>query len=210
MPVFYSLLFLCSSAWGNMEMSWPYPFQSRLNAANGKSQVDFSTQAPLKHDGSDFPCKHYHQAQPLTPSATYAAGSTYNITLVGNDPLGGGSCQIALSNDNGATFRVIKSIIGGCPLDRSYKFTVPSYTPAGDMLLAWTWQNLRGEQDFYMNCAPVRITTERSSPKQRRTASSQFNNLPYIWKANIQGHNQCKTKAGVEVVYPHPGPDVEY
>ena len=54
----------------------------------------------------------------------------------------GGSCQLALSYDRGASWSVIKSFIGGCvrPLagaDQTFRFTVPAGAPRGDALLAW-------------------------------------------------------------------------
>lgn len=81
---------------------------------------------------------------PLDPTASLSAGSQYNMTLEGSATHGGGSCQISLSYDDGATFRVIKSIIGGCPFTERYNYTVPSFAPSGKALLAWSWQNHEG------------------------------------------------------------------
>ena len=116
--------------------------------------------------------------------------------------------QLSLSYDDGATFSVIKSMIGGCPLSSTYDFTVPSYAPEGQALFAWTWQNYEGNREFYMNCAEVQIANPAS--KRRRQTSGQFSTLPYIWKANLEGVNNCTTVANENPVYPHPGSDVEY
>lgn len=104
------------------------------------------------------------------------------MSLAGTSTHGGGSCQLSLSYDNGATFRVIKSMIGGCPLTTTYDFTIPSYTPAGNALLAWTWQNLEGNREYYMNCAEVSISSGSSSRRRRnrREAYNSFDSLPYI------------------------------
>lgn len=37
-----------------------------------------------------------------------------------------------------------------------------------------------------------------------------MNNLPGVWKANLESVNSCTTSEGEEPVYPEPGPEVEY
>ena len=201
-----TLLSLASQALGHMEMSWPYPLHSKYNPANSYNIIDYSMTSPLLKDGSNFPCKGYQNDRPFVPVVTYSAGSTYNMTVAGSATHGGGSCQLSLSYDNGATFRVIKSMIGGCPLTSTYDFTIPSYAPDGDALFAWTWQNEIGNREYYMNCATVSI--EGSSASKRDTSS--FEALPFIWKANLPGINTCVTVEGDDPVYPLPGPDVLY
>jgi hypothetical protein len=120
----------------HMEMSNPFPINSHLNPAVPEASKDYSYTSPLFADGSNFPCKGYHTQTPILYTATYAAGQSSSITLAGTATHGGGSCQISLSYDNGATFKVIESIMGGCPLVSTYAFTVPSFAPAGDALLA--------------------------------------------------------------------------
>jgi hypothetical protein len=131
------------------------------------------------------------------------------MSLEGTATHGGGSCQMSLSYDNGATFRVIKSMIGGCPLTKTYVFTIPTYAPTGNALLAWTWQNLEGNREFYMNCAPVNIVAGMTRRRRRSTFTS-LQSLPYIWKANLEGVSSCATTKDTNVVYPNPGPDVVY
>ena len=206
----YSFLFLLSPASCHMEMSWPYPLRSKYNPANSYSSIDYSMTSPLDQDASNFPCKGYQKDESIQSTISYTAGSTYNLSLAGSATHDGGSCQLSLSYDNGATFRVIKSMIGGCPLRSTYDFTIPSYAPSGTALLAWTWQNLVGNREYYMDCAAVDIVSTITTKKQRRQSVSAFDELPYIWKANLPGINDCKTVENVSVVYPHPGPDVEY
>lgn len=201
-----TLLSLASQALGHMEMSWPYPLHSKYNPSNSYTVIDYSMTAPLFSDGSNFPCKGYQNDRPIVPVITYSAGSTYNMTIAGSAVHGGGSCQLSLSYDNGATFRVIKSMIGGCPLTSTYDFTIPSYAPNGNALFAWTWQNEQGNREYYMNCAEVAISG--SSASKRDTSS--FEALPFIWKANVPGVNTCTTTEGEDPVYPMPGPDVLY
>jgi hypothetical protein len=172
-----------------MEMSWPYPLRSKYNPANSYEIIDYSMTSPLNVDGSNFPCKGYQNDRPIQTTVSYTAGSTYNMTLAGSAMHGGGSCQLSLSYDNGATFRVIKSMIGGCPLTTTYDFTIPSYAPAGVALFAWTWQNYEGNREFYMNCAEVNIISATTSRRKKRQMYNTFNQLPYIWKANLAGIN---------------------
>lgn len=133
----------------HMEMSWPLPLRSKFNPDNDSNDIDYSMTSPLNADGSNFPCKGYQNDAAIETTAVYTAGSTYNMTLAGSATHGGGSCQISLSYDNAATFRVIKSMIGGCPLVSTYDFTIPSSAPGGEALLAWTWQNEEGNREFY-------------------------------------------------------------
>ena len=207
--VLYNIFFFPFSSC-HMEMSWPYPVWSKYNSANSYESVDYSMTSPLNADGSNFPCKGYQNDRPIQTTATYTAGSTYNMTLAGSATHGGGSCQLSLSYDNGATFRVIKSMIGGCPLKSTYEFTVPFYAPPGTALFAWTWQNYEGNREFYMNCAEVNIISAPVSRRKKRQSYSSFDQLPYIWKANLAGINDCVTTEFADPVYPNPGPDVLY
>ena len=202
-------LFLLPLVSSHMEMSWPYPLRSKFNPANSYQIIDYSMTSPLSADGSNYPCKGYQKGGPVQPVISYSAGSAYNMSLAGTATHGGGSCQLSLSYDSGASFRVIKSMIGGCPLTTTYDFTIPLHAPAGTALLAWSWQNFEGNREFYMNCAEVSIISA-TRKRRRRQSSSSFNNLPYIWKANLASVTHCTTTEGESPVYPHPGPDVEY
>lgn len=204
-------IFFFPFASSHMEMSWPYPLRSKFDPANSYQVIDYSMTAPLSADGSNFPCKGYQNDRPVQTTTSYTAGFTYNMTLAGSATHGGGSCQLSLSYDNGATFRVIKSMIGGCPLTSTYEFTIPSYAPAGVALFAWTWQNYEGNREFYMNCAEVNIISGGYSGRRKRQAYySSFGQLPYIWRANLEGINDCVTTEQEDPVYPNPGPDVAY
>ncbi|WPH04096.1 Hypothetical protein R9X50_00698100 [Acrodontium crateriforme] len=213
----YNFLLLVPSAVAHMELSWPYPLHSKFDPVNhGSDQIDWSMTSPLAADGSDFPCKGY-QNGPLRTTAMYTPGQQYNISLAGSVPHMGGSCQISLSYDNGATFRVIKSMIGGCPLTHDYDFTIPSFAPPGAALLAWTWQNSVGNREFYMNCAAVQVenappssASRRRQSKRRGNSFNTFEDLPFIWKANMPSVTPCTTSEWEEPVYPQPGPDVQY
>jgi hypothetical protein len=100
---------------------------------------------------------------------------------------------------------VIKSIIGKCPIQAIWGFTVPSTVPSGkDVLFAWSWINKTGNREMYMNCARVNIENDAYA-----VSDTSLDSLPAIFKANIFG-DTCQVGEGVEVVYPNPGEQVEY
>ena len=194
----------------HMELSYPPPFRSKFNP-NAGSNIDYSMTAPLSGDGSNFPCKGYHKdvgTAAGAPTASFAPGGTYNMTITGGAAHGGGSCQASLSYDGGATFTVIESIIGGCPLTSNYDFTVPADAPTGTAIFSWTWQNAIGNRELYQNCAPVTIG---GGGAKRRDAvvkpRASFSSRPGIFLANIG--NGCTTVEMSSVKYPDPGPDVK-
>ncbi|KAL1615962.1 hypothetical protein SLS56_011610 [Neofusicoccum ribis] len=185
-----------------MEMEFPAPWDSPT-AANAADR-NYDIKSPLKPDGSDFPCKGLDQASGSVPSsATYQAGQTYNTTIDGYASHNGGSCQLSLSYDNGKTWKVIKSMIGGCPTQgsSSYDFTIPMTAPSGTALFAWTWINHTGNREFYMNCAVVDIEGKDGG---------DLCMLPNLYVANLDGINSCVSPEGIDTMFPHPGADVVY
>ncbi|KAI6244632.1 hypothetical protein HI914_07366 [Erysiphe necator] len=195
---------------GHMEMFYPAPFRSRYNPHIAAGTADFSMTSPLKSDGSDFPCKGYHRDMKDTagagaPVATWNAGSTYNYTIVGGAAHNGGSCQAALSYDNGATFKVIHSYIGDCPIMNTgnFDFTVPSDAKSGNAIFAWSWLNQVGNREYYMNCASVQIDGSQSTSGSPKVS---FSSRPDLFVANLG--TGCTTVEGKDTVYPEPGPDV--
>ncbi|KAJ5690800.1 Extracellular protein [Penicillium macrosclerotiorum] len=164
---------LAATASAHMQMAKPYPIRSPLNKdSDGKK--DYSYTNPLQSSGSDYPCKGYAN-DPFDSQATYQQGKEYEMELDGSATHDGGSCQLALTYDQGKTFKVIESMLGDCPIAKKYSFTVPSDAPSGEALLAWTWFNKVGNREMYMNCAMVTIggsdardsgnATESNSPK---------------------------------------------
>ncbi|KAK5210810.1 hypothetical protein LTR47_001531 [Exophiala xenobiotica] len=204
---------LCTQA--HMQMSWPYPLKSPLDPDVPYYDKDYSMTSPLLADGSDFSCKHYQYTDTYDNAdvikATYYAGNTYNMTITGAAPHNGGSCQLSLSYDNGATFKVIKSMIGGCPITLTYDFTIPSYAPASDSaIFSWSWFNLAGNREMYQNCARVQIASNPSQKYRRSLWKRQtsIDELPDMFVCNVD--NGCTTIEGSEVVFPDPGNDVVY
>lgn len=121
-----------------MRMKVPSPLNDPEHHRPNESP-DYNMLTPLHHDGSDFPCKGYHKNTPLNSVATYEAGQTYELELQGGATHGGGSCQISLSCDSGDHFKVLKSIVGNCPIDKKYDFTIPEEAGSAQCLLAWSW-----------------------------------------------------------------------
>jgi hypothetical protein len=191
-----------------MEMSQPFPIRSRFDSSNTGDMVDYNLKSPLTANGSNYPCHGYQNDRPIKTTASYSAGQSYTMTIDGEANHGGGSCQLSLSYDNGATFKVIKSMIGGCPVTTSYDFTIPGSAPAGNALLAWTWFNQIGNREMYMNCAWVQIQGTKSSRLRRRATG--LDSLPNIFRANIEGLSTCATTEGVDPVFSNPGSDVVY
>ncbi|PTB64405.1 lytic polysaccharide monooxygenase [Trichoderma citrinoviride] len=209
-----AVLGLASAVHGHMEMKDPPPFKSKYNP-NAGQDIDYSMTSPLEASGSDFPCKGY-QSLLGTPEgksvATWAPGGSYGFTITGSANHGGGSCQASLSYDQGKTWKVIHSYIGGCPpqQDSNWNFTVPTDAPAGEAMFAWTWFNQIGNREMYMNCAAVTISGSKkraaSAPLADR-ASTPLADLPDIFVANV-GNGVC-TYEGKDVLFPNPGPDVD-
>ncbi|POR36868.1 Uncharacterized protein TPAR_02934 [Tolypocladium paradoxum] len=202
-----AVLGLATFAKAHMEMKNPPPFRSAFNPYTG-DDIDYDMISPLNSDGSNFPCKGYNKllGTPLgRPVATWIPGQSYSMTITGRTPHKGGSCQASVSFDGGNSFKVIHSYIGNCPVlgDSSYRFTLPSDTPSGEMLFAWTWYNNEGNRELYMNCAAI---TVKASSGKRRDASDSLSSRPAMFVANI-GNGVC-TFEGTDVDFPQPGPDV--
>lgn len=98
------------------------------------------------------------------------------------------------------TFRVIKSIEGGCTLTKRYNFRIPAVAAGADAaLLSWTWFNREGTREMYQNCIPIRI----SGPGSTNPANS-IAHLPLMSMCNI--NNGCRTVEYRRVCFPNPGP----
>ncbi|KFY67000.1 hypothetical protein V497_00600 [Pseudogymnoascus sp. VKM F-4516 (FW-969)] len=207
MKTFFTTFFLATmatSTFAHMEMSDPPPLRSKFNKNADPGSIDYSMTSPLDASGSDFACKGFLSDLETAGGAsvaTWAAGSQQKFTITGGAAHNGGSCQASLSTDKGKTFKVIHSYIGNCPLVPDYKFTVPSDTPAGAAVFAWTWFNKVGNREMYMNCASVTITAGSGTP------AVAFSARPALFEANIG--NGCTVLESSDVQFPDPGPDAD-
>ncbi|WVQ80049.1 hypothetical protein IAT38_002150 [Cryptococcus sp. DSM 104549] len=199
LALFTSLL-AASSALAHCQLAWPYPLHSPLNPDTPEAIKDYSMTSPLITDGT-YPCKGFISSD-MSSVATWSAGSTYNYTVVGTATHGGGSCQLSMSYDSGATWSVIFSQIGGCLVDgMTTEFPLPADAPSGEALFAWGWFNLLGNREMYHNCAPVTITGGGAG------LSGDDYPTPFVANADV---NECVTIENIEVVFPNPGKNVKY
>jgi hypothetical protein len=196
--------------------------------------------SPLLEDGSNFPCKQTGGIYSAAATSTMPMGSVQTLAFIGSAVHGGGSCQVSVTYDEkpnaDSTFKVIHSIIGGCPMKNitgnngddpsqvdpdTYSFTIPSTLPTGAATLAWTWFNHVGNREMYMNCAPIAITAPaskrsdedelmaRNITQLRERDQAAFNSLPDMFVANIPTQN-CITTEGTDLLFPNLGDSVDY
>lgn len=202
MKTFFALLATgATTSLASMELLYPPPLRSKYNGFS--TNIDWNMSLPLLHSGSDYPCKGYlSDLGSLEGSsvATWPAGSDQEFTVTGGSHHGGGSCQASLSIDEGKTFKVLHSYLDNCPLASSYHFKVPSDTPTGTALFAWTWFNKVGSRDMFMNCASVTISAGSGTDR------IPFKSRPDIFLANIGNiGNNCSTIEMKNVAFPNPG-----
>jgi len=143
--VFCLLPFLTEA---HIQLSQPFPIRSPLDPANSWQYKDYDYLSPLEKSGRNFPCKGWHTDRPIRTTAKYIAGENYTVKFDGSASHSGGSCQLSLSFDEGTSFKVIKSMVGGCPVTKVYDFHIPTDTPSGTALFAWTWLNHEGNREY--------------------------------------------------------------
>ncbi|ROW01231.1 hypothetical protein VMCG_05913 [Cytospora schulzeri] len=198
---------MMGTAQSHMIMKTPMPY----------GQLDNS---PLSSSGSNYPCKvtsdpaTFYSTDGIISQNTMVAGESQTLSFEGSAVHGGGSCQLAITNDMqpsaSTSWRVILSIESGCPSTdgsgpSTYNYTIPAETEPGQYSFAWTWiSKLAGQPEYYMNCAPITVTAGSSSKTKRDDVS-----YPELFVANLESINSCKTTSGTDVVFPDPGPNVE-
>ncbi|KAF2665288.1 hypothetical protein BT63DRAFT_434210 [Microthyrium microscopicum] len=226
------------STTAHMQLYSPPPFK----AINNPNTITPDTTLNYPHnccgETTPMPCRGYLSLLGTSEGAsvaTWTAGSNQTFSLWGPAPLGGnhygGSCQVGFSTDKGASFHVVSSYEGNCPLrnggmepeDQQFGFTVPKDLPGGEVVFAWTWMNR--EQEFFMSCAAVTIeggqasnassvvdgsvasTGMKRSVGKRDDAVVAFSQRPIMLFADV--NNGCLSpKTTAELKYPDPGPVV--
>ena len=177
--------------------------------------IDPDITSPLKADGSNFPAKLYipdiNLAGFNATVAKWTAGTIVQLGFYGNARLGGGSCQFSFSNDQGETFAVIKSVIGGCMLDDSYTFTVPKETPEGNIIFSWSWFPREGRPGMYHNAAYVHITSLSTLTDLSKLGPPMAEFNVFGSQGEDTADRPCSTSdRSEEVGFKNPGLQVEY
>jgi hypothetical protein len=207
---------LATTASAHMNMASPPPLKYKGNP-HAKT-VDSDITAP--NTAATFPCKgalSVFDSDEGASVATWAPGSQQSVKIEGGAAHNGGSCQLSLSYDKGATWTVIYSKIGGCPTDPNMSFKLPADAPAGDkVLLGWSWNNHTGNREFYMNCASITIgggkkrdAIKAKTQGQANKRDVAFSARPKMFVGNLPGKSNMCVKEGNDVIYPEPGPDVD-
>ncbi|KAF2455490.1 hypothetical protein BDY21DRAFT_289260, partial [Lineolata rhizophorae] len=189
---------------GHMTMRSPVPYG-----------VDTLNNSPLETSGSDFPCKQRAGVYDVSTMNSMAVDSPQTLAFQGGATHGGGSCQVSITLDQeptaDSTWKVIHSIIGGCPINSdgnlsgnptdegsdTFEFSIPNGVPNGQYTLAWTWFNKIGNREMYMNCAPIDVSGSDED-------ESFFDSLPDMFVANLPP-DQCHTPESENFVFPDPG-----
>ncbi|KAK1538904.1 uncharacterized protein CCOS01_00218 [Colletotrichum costaricense] len=201
-------MFMAGRGYAHMAMTDPSPIKAKGNPNTSPENADYSYATPLSSSGSDFPCKGYLSllgTSQTAPVDNWTAGNSYSVTISGHAVHAGGSCQISLSLDGGNSFKVLRSIIGGCPRGNATQlgFRLPDDTPSSDhAVLGWTWFNKLGNREMYMNYDIISIVGGGGHDH-----GESFNKRPEMFKANVG--NGCRTVDSRDVMIPNPGPDVE-
>ncbi|KAF9195408.1 hypothetical protein BGZ50_004579 [Haplosporangium sp. Z 11] len=125
--------------------------------------VDYNIRSPIgTHGGINNPmCKWPSSFAGSRP--VYKAGETVQAKMDIGAYHKGGSCQWALSYNNGATWVVIQDKFRTCMSDASngvtytLPFTIPSNAPSGNAVLNLIWNNNEGNRELYSSCADVVI-----------------------------------------------------
>ncbi|KXJ87562.1 hypothetical protein Micbo1qcDRAFT_208177 [Microdochium bolleyi] len=210
MKLLVTVLAAAGLAAAHMRIIDPVPISSPENPNSDWTNIDYNINNPIG-SMSQVPCKgavaKFWDSKAGTPVRAYKQGKKYKMVMQnGGADHAGGSCQISLSYDRGATFRVIKSIIGGCAkVGASYEFRIPADAPTGKAVFSWSWNNRIGNREFYQDCAAVTIKKNTAAMNPPKVA---FSARPNIFVANIPGSGWCVDE-GYDVVYPNPGPDVQ-
>jgi hypothetical protein len=144
----FTMAALAGTITAHMNMFNPPPMRYKNNPYTG-GDVDWDITSPITL--SQYPCKGTAgllDGPEGTPVATWQPGAQYTVQIEGTASHNGGSCQVSLSYNKGASWTVIYSKIGNCPTTPYLTFTLPTDTPAGNrVLLGWTWINHTGNRE---------------------------------------------------------------
>lgn len=216
-----ALLVGAAQVQAHMRLEHPPPFGWSSDPQHPIPNTSPLSNPPLTIGSNVYPCQSNDYSFTFQRTQL-AAGKLQSLTLGSPEPNpavhGGGSCQVSLTTDlepsPKSDFKVIHSIIGGCPerhmagnslgatpKQLTYDFTVPDSVEEGNYTLAWTWFNRVGNREMYMNCAPVSVSGSGST--------GTFNKLPSLFLANIPDVDCGSVADGTDLIFPSPGPQPE-
>ncbi|KXN65254.1 hypothetical protein CONCODRAFT_30031, partial [Conidiobolus coronatus NRRL 28638] len=135
---------------GHMMVTSPAPRDSKHNPNVKSENINYTLVAPVTKYG----CSQYKETAPVVK---YNPGGKYSITIGGEAPHNGGSCQIGISF-GGEEYISLRDDVGNClTKGLTYTFTIPEGTPSGKAVIAWVWINKTGNREYYMNCIDAEI-----------------------------------------------------
>lgn len=156
MYTFAAILGFSSLVMGHMSLQYPLQFKTPWNPQ--RDAIDPDHRDPIIRNS--LPCKSTHEGMTSESSVvTWAAGSTQRVVVTGSavreltfiHPYAevilaliwlddGGSCQLSLNYDQGKTFRVIHSMVRGCPHNDAfgYDFQLPGDTAPDLAIFSWS------------------------------------------------------------------------
>lgn len=209
-----ALVALAASASAHLVLNTPVPFEWEDSATQ---------QSPL--EPADFPCKQPGGTYAVTQMNTVAAGDELTVQIKGGATHGGGSCQFSITTDTkpnkDSQWKVLHSQIHGCvggAADANMSnnkddlnnpkipVKIPENLPAGQYTFAWSWFNKLGNREFYMNCAPLEVTSGNANTASA-DISSVIGSLPDMFVANLPP-TECEVASGQDFNYPNPGDSV--
>jgi hypothetical protein len=177
--------------------------------------IDTLNNSPLDNSGVDFPCKQREGVYALIETNNWKVGEKQIISFTGTAVHGGGSCQFSVTTDlqpsKSSQWKVIHSVIGGCPASAegnlgpgqhasTFDLELPEDMPSGKYTFAWTWFNKLGVREMYMNCAPISVSGSGND-------TAFFDRLPDLFVANLP-NTACATPESYDYVFPEPGDSV--
>ncbi|KAG0259308.1 hypothetical protein BG011_002729 [Mortierella polycephala] len=163
--------------------------------------VDYDVQSPIGtyNNIQDPICKHPSSFDGVRP--VFQAGQVVQTKMDVDVNHLGGSCQWALSYDNGSTWVVIQDQFQNCmanaPSSSTYtvNLKIPDDAPTGNnVILNWLWNNNEGNRELYSSCADIKIqgTNGGSISGVKPLYANYGAGSPYIPEKAVSGGNWGK------------------
>ncbi|KAF9406084.1 hypothetical protein BGZ94_003250 [Podila epigama] len=162
--------------------------------------VDYDIRSPAGTHGTIVSpiCKHSASFAGARP--VLQAGQTIPAKMDVGAHHRGGSCQWALSYDNGANWVVFQDFFKDCLRNATQgttfdlPFTIPSNAPSGNAIVNWIWNNNEGNRELYSSCADVVIQGSNGGSLSgvKPLFANYGPNSPFIAEQALSGGNWGK------------------